>query len=147
MKQVRRTRTEWEATERSVLCSEHYGGLLRSGRSSSPKFWSIEAEAAQTRCNPYDFSQAFQGRQRQHRVPSVETARCRLCLLLPASVLKLTRLSATYQKSLLESFHNVIIHFTPKSLAFSYIGIECRYAYYCKCISYCLTVAMWKTLI
>ena len=38
----------------------------------------------------------------------------------------ITRLSSAYQTSSLESFHNVVIHFAPKSIAFSYMGMKSR---------------------
>ena len=31
-----------------------------------------------------------------------------------------------YQTSSLESFHNVVIHFAPKSVVFSYVGVKSR---------------------
>ena len=37
------------------------------------------------------------------------------------------KLSPKYQTSSVESFHNVIIHFASKSVAFSYLGMQCRY--------------------
>ena len=53
----------------------------------------------------------------------------KLCALLTdTNLLKnLTRLSPLYQISHLESFHSVIIHFAPKSVALSYPGMTCRY--------------------
>ncbi|XP_065885779.1 uncharacterized protein [Dysidea avara] len=38
----------------------------------------------------------------------------------------MVKLSPKYQTSSVESFHNVIIHFAPKSVAFSYLGMQCR---------------------
>ena len=38
----------------------------------------------------------------------------------------ITQLSSAYQTSSLESFHNVVIHFAPKSIAFSYMGMKSR---------------------
>lgn len=43
------------------------------------------------------------------------------------------RLSAALQTSSLESFHSLIIQFAPKSHAFSYMGMLCRYV----AISHC----------
>ena len=48
-------------------------------------------------------------------------------LLLNSNHLKdITRLSSSYQTSSLESFHNIVIHFAPKSIAFSYMGMKSR---------------------
>ena len=49
-------------------------------------------------------------------------------ILTNAQLLKdITRLSPLYQTSTLESFHNVIIHYAPKSVGLSYEGMQCRY--------------------
>ena len=48
-------------------------------------------------------------------------------LLLNSNHLKdITRLSSSYQTSSLESFHNIVIHFAPNSIAFSYMGMKSR---------------------
>ena len=48
-------------------------------------------------------------------------------LLTNATHLKdMTRLSGAYQMSSLESFHNVVINFAPKAVAFSYKGMKSR---------------------
>ena len=48
-------------------------------------------------------------------------------LLTNAMHLKdMTRLSSNYQTSSLESFHNVVINFAPKAVAFSYKGMKNR---------------------
>ena len=39
----------------------------------------------------------------------------------------IARLSPLYQTSHLESFHSVVIHYAPKSIALSYKGMQCRY--------------------
>lgn len=36
------------------------------------------------------------------------------------------KLSPSHQTSCLESFHSVIIHFAPKFVALSYLGMQCR---------------------
>lgn len=51
-------------------------------------------------------------------------------LLTNASLTKdIGRLCPSYQTSSLESYHSVVNHFAPKSTAFSYLGMECRYMY------------------
>lgn len=52
-------------------------------------------------------------------------------LLTNANLTKdIGRLCASHQTSSLESYHSVINHFAPKSTAFSYLGMECRYITY-----------------
>ena len=49
-------------------------------------------------------------------------------LLTNASLIKdIGRLCPSYQTSSLESYHSVINQFAPKSTAFSYLGMKCRY--------------------
>ena len=59
------------------------------------------------------------------------------CLLTNPRLLKdIARLSPKYQTSSLESFHSVLIHFAPKSVAFSFNGMLCRLvqsAYFYSC--------------
>lgn len=52
-------------------------------------------------------------------------------LLTNANLTKaIGRLCPSHQTSSLESYHSVINHFAPKSTAFSYLGMECRYVTY-----------------
>ena len=44
----------------------------------------------------------------------------------PSLCKDIVQLSPIYQTSFLESFHNVIIYFAPKSVGFSYLGMQSR---------------------
>lgn len=48
-------------------------------------------------------------------------------ILAPRLLRDLQKLSGEYQTSSLESFHSLLIRFAPKSVAFSYVGMLCRY--------------------
>ncbi|KAK7880788.1 hypothetical protein WMY93_032569 [Mugilogobius chulae] len=52
-------------------------------------------------------------------------------MLLNKRILRdVAKLSSAYQTSSLESFHSVILRFTPKNVVFPYIGMMCRYIHF-----------------
>ena len=103
-------------------------GMVRSFQSVLMVDWDGRIEIGNG-CKDVSVSYCFWNMSVQSNIINIDTKPSEkpTSLITNKTHLKdMTRLSSTHQTSSLESFHNVVIHFAPKSVAFSYQGMKSR---------------------